>query len=36
MNYTPVRAANGENLCGKLVTVKLIEAFDDYCVGNIL
>lgn len=36
MNYTPVRVANGANLCGKLVSVTLTEAFDDYCVGSIL
>ena len=36
MNYTPVRVASGENLCGKLKQVSITEAFGDYCSGKLV
>lgn len=36
MNYTPVRVASGENLCGKLKQVSIAEVFDDYCSGKLI
>lgn len=36
MNYTPVRVASGENLCGKLKQVFITEAFGDYCSGKLV
>lgn len=35
-NYTPVHVYSGYNsLCGAIRSVKLTEAFDDYCVGEL-
>lgn len=34
-NYTPVRAACGTDLSGQLLPVRILEAFDDFCTGEI-
>ena len=34
-NYTPVRAACGSDLSGRIVPVDLTEASDDFCFGKI-
>ena len=35
-NYTSVRAKSEDNISGQILSVKLIEAKDDYCVGEIV
>lgn len=35
-NYTPIRAASGENISGKIILVKISEAFDDFCTGELI
>lgn len=34
MNYTPVRVYTNEELTGKIINVRITEAYDDYCVGE--
>ena len=36
MNYTKVRVADDNIHGGEIIDVKLIEAFDDYCVGELV
>lgn len=35
-NYTPVKAADNENICGKIISVKITEIKDDWCVGTVM
>jgi threonylcarbamoyladenosine tRNA methylthiotransferase MtaB len=35
-NYTPVKAACGENVCGKILPVRIVRANEDDCTGEIL
>jgi threonylcarbamoyladenosine tRNA methylthiotransferase MtaB len=35
-NYTPVYVKSGKDLQGKILKVVIKEAFDDYCVGELL
>ena len=35
-NYTPVKAACGENACGKILPVRIVRANEDDCTGEIL
>lgn len=35
-NYTPVYVKSDENIIGQIKTVEIIEAYDDYCVANLL
>ena len=34
-NYTPVRAACGTDISGRILSVKITEAFEDFCTGEI-
>ena len=36
MNYTPVRVFSDLDLNDKIVDVKLTDAFDDYCIGELI
>ena len=36
MNYTKVRVNDPEVLSGTIVNVRVTEAFDDYCVGEVV
>ena len=35
-NYTPVYVNADESVLGKIVNVKITEAYDDYCIGVIV
>ncbi len=35
-NYTPVHIASDKDITGKIVKVKIIESFDDYCTGKLI
>ena len=35
-NYTKVRVKDGRVISGEIVDVKLTEAYDDYCIGEII
>lgn len=35
-NYTPVRAASGKDISGKIISVKIQDVFDEFCTGEIL
>lgn len=32
-NYTPVKVASGENLCGRILPVTIVESASEYCTG---
>ncbi len=34
-NYTPVYLESDTDVIGKIVSIKITEAFDDYCIGTI-
>lgn len=34
-NYTPVKAACKENICGKIIPIKITEAKEDWCEGTV-
>ena len=34
-NYTPVRAACGADISGRILPVKITEALEDFCTGEI-
>jgi len=36
MNYTPVRVYADRDITGEILDVKIIEFFDDYCVGTLV
>lgn len=36
MNYTPVRVFSDLDLNDKIVDVKLTDAFDDFCIGELI
>ena len=36
MNYTPIRVYSDKNLTGDIVDVKITQAFDDYCTGELI
>ncbi len=35
-NYTPVRVKSTDNLCGKIIRVKITAAENGYCVGEVI
>ncbi len=35
-NYTPVRVYTGEDICSRILTVKITGVSDDYCVGVLV
>ena len=35
-NYTKVRIKDDRNLSGEIIDVKITEAYDDYCVGELI
>ncbi len=35
-NYTPIKAACKENICGKIMDVEITEAKEDWCVGRVI
>ena len=36
MNYTPIRVYSDKDLTGEIVDVRITEAFDDYCTGELV
>lgn len=34
-NYTPVKVHSPEDLCGKIVSVRIREAAEDFCIGEL-
>ena len=36
MNYTPIRIYTDNNITGEIVSVRITEAYDDYCVGVLI
>ena len=35
-NYTPVRVHSPVSLCGKLLPVKIMQADEEYCIGELI
>ncbi len=35
-NYTPVRVYTGEDICSRILTVKITGVSDDYCIGELV
>lgn len=34
-NYTPIRVPSGKDVSGQILPVKITQAFDDFCIGEI-